>query len=132
MLTLLDSAAPATLTIHRADGELITSPVWFRLDGDEIEVVVAASDRKLEHLRHDARCLLLIFETKRPFRGIELRTRAKIVPDEDARSRLAIASRYLGSAAGRAYADVARRPPGFVLRLPLSAARGWDLADNVD
>lgn len=79
----------------------------------------------------EARCLLLIFETERPFRGIELRTLAKIVPDEGARSRLAIASRYLGSAAGRAYADVARRPPGFVLRLPLSAARGWDLSDKV-
>ena len=78
-----------------------------------------------------ARCLLRIFETERPFRGIELRTLAKIVPDEGARSRLAIASRYLGSAAGRAYADVARRPPGFVLRLALSAARGWDLSDKV-
>jgi len=129
--SLLDAPSPATLTLHREDGEAITSPVWFRVHDDALEVVVASTDHKLEHLRRDPRCVLLIFEAVRPFRGVQVRGRATIEPDEGARTRLAIASRYLGPEDGRAYADLARRPPGFVVRLPLSAARAWNLADKL-
>ncbi|MBA2634717.1 MAG: pyridoxamine 5'-phosphate oxidase family protein [Chloroflexi bacterium] len=51
-------------------------------------------DRKLEHLRRDPRCVLLIFETVPPFRGVRVRGRATIEPDTNATTRLAIASRY--------------------------------------
>ena len=129
--SLLDAPSPATLTLYREDGEAITSPVWFRFADDAFEVVVAADDQKLEDLRRDPRCLLLVFEAVRPFRGVRVRARATIVPDEGARTRLAIASRYLGREAGRAYADPARRPPGFVVRLPASEARAWDLSDKL-
>ena len=129
--SLIDGPSPATLTLYREDGEAITSPMWFRLDGESFEVVVAATDRKLEHLRRDPRCVLLIFEAVRPFRGIQVRATASIAPDEGARVRLAIASRYLGPDGGRAYADLDRRPPGFVIRLPVAGARTWDLADNL-
>jgi len=56
---------------------------------------------------------------------------ASISPDAGAHARLDIASRYLGPEDGRAYADLARRPPGFVIGLPLSSARAWDLADKL-
>lgn len=129
--SLLDGPSPATLTLHREDGEAITSPVWFRVDGDAFEVVIAANDRKLERLRRDPRALLLIFEATWPYRGVQVRGRVTIEPDDGARTRLAIASRYLGPEGGRAYADLARRPPAFVLRLPLGAAHAWDLADKL-
>jgi PPOX class probable F420-dependent enzyme len=129
--SLLDEPSPATLTVYREDGETVTSPVWFRLEGDSFELVVAATDRKLEYLRRDPRCLLLIFEAIRPFRGIVVRATASLVPDGGALARLAIASRYLGTDDGRAYADAARRPPGFVIRLPVAEARAWDLADKL-
>ncbi len=48
--------------------------------------------------------------------------------DDGARTRLAIASRYLGADDGRAHADLARRPPGMVVRLPLDGARAWDIS----
>jgi hypothetical protein len=57
--SLLDAASPATLTLYREDGEAITSPVWFRVADEAFEVVVAASDHKLGHLRRDPRCVLL-------------------------------------------------------------------------
>jgi len=129
--SLLDAPSPATLTLYREDGEAITSPVWFRVHDDALEIVVAATDHKLEHLRRDPRAVLLVFESVRPFRGVQVRGRVTIEPDEGARTRLAIASRYLGPEGGSAYADLALRPPGFVVRLPLSAARAWDLADKV-
>jgi hypothetical protein len=45
--------------------------------------------------------------------------------------RLAIASRYLSPESGRAYADLGRRPPGFVIRWPSATATSWDLADKL-
>lgn len=127
MRSLIDAPSAAVLTLYREDGEAIVSPVWFRVHDDAFEVVVAITDRKLEHLRRDPRCVLLVFETVPPFRGIEVRGRATLTADEDARARLAIASRYLGSERGRQYADLARRPPGLVVRLPIGQARAWDL-----
>ncbi len=129
--SLLDGPSPATLTLHREDCQAITSPVWFRLADETFEVVLAEGDGKLAHLRRDPRCLLLIFEASRPFRGISVRSTASIVPDDGARTRLAIASRYLGPDGGTAYADLSRRPPGFVVRLPLPEARAWTLADKL-
>ena len=129
--SLLDAPSPATLTVYRDRADAITSPVWFRVAGDAFEVVVAIGDHKLGHLRRDARCILVIFEASRPFRGVEVRGRATLVPDEGAQARLAIASRYLGLEDGRAYADRARQAPGFVVRLPVSAARGWSLDDKL-
>ncbi len=129
--SLLEAASPATLTLNREDGQAVTSPVWFRVTLDSFEVVVAATDHKLAHLRREPLCTLLVFEAIRPFRGVQVRARATIEPDEDSSTRLAVASRYLGPDAGRAYADLARRPPGFVVRLPLSAARAWNLADKL-
>jgi|SRR4051812_9739609 hypothetical protein len=130
LASLIDAASPATLTMNRKQGS-VTSPVWFRLVDDTFEVVIAAGDRKLEYLHDDPRCVLLIFEAIRPFRGIEVGAVATIVPDEGALTRLAIASRYLGPHDGRAYADIKRRAAGFVVRLPAHAARAWSLADKV-
>jgi hypothetical protein len=129
--SLLEAPSPATLTLYRDDGEAITSPVWFRASDDHLEVVVAASDHKLTHLRRDPRCLLLIFEAVPPFRGVMVRDRATIVPDDGAQARLAIASRYLGPEGGRDYADLARRARGWIIRMPMAEARAWDLADKL-
>lgn len=129
--SLLHAASAATITLYREDGEAITSPVWFRVDGGSIEIVVAATDRKLAHLRRDPRCIFLVFEAVPPFRGVEVRGQVTLAPDDGSTSRLAIATRCLGVERGRAYADLAHRTPGFRLRLPMGEARAWDLADKI-
>ena len=131
MRSLLDEPSSAVLAIRQEDGEPIVSPVWYRVNADAFEVVVAISDCKLEHLRRDPRCVLLVFEAVPPFRGVQVRGTATLIPDEGARARLAIASRYLGAERGARYADLARRPPGVIVRLPMGAARTWDLADKL-
>ena len=60
-----------------------------------------------------------------------MRGRATFSPDEGAEVRLAIASRYLGPERGRAYAGLSRHPLGVVVRLPVGAARAWDLSDRL-
>lgn len=127
MQSLLDAPSPAVLTLYRADGEALTAPVWYRVHDGALQVVVAINDPKLEHLRRDPRCVLLVFETIPPFRGVQVRGRAALTTDEGAQARLAIASRYLGADRGRAFADIERRPPGVVISLSLGDARAWDL-----
>ncbi len=131
IVALLEAASPATVTVLRDDGEPITSPVWFRVAGDRLEVVMADGDAKLEHLRRNSSCRVLIFEAAPPFRGVIVRGRADLRPDHGAQSRLAIASRYLGAEHGRRYADVGRRTPGYVVSLSMSDARAWSLADKL-
>lgn len=125
--SLLDAPSAAVITIYDADGEAIVSPVWFRVNDGAFEVVMASGDRKLGQLQRDPRCILLIFETVPPFRGVQVRDRATLTPDHGAEARLAIASRYLGPDRGRRYADTELRPPGVVVSLPVASARTWDL-----
>jgi pyridoxamine 5'-phosphate oxidase-like protein len=131
MQSLLDAPSPATLTLFGEAGEAVTSPVWFRFGGDVFEVVMGLNDHKLELLRRDSRCTLLIFETAPPFRGVRVRAKADLVPDEGSATRRAIATRYLGDDGGRRYADPERRPAGVVVRLRANFAKAWDLSESL-
>jgi hypothetical protein len=124
--TLLEAPLPAVLTLYRPDGAAHATPVWFRLAGEMVEVVIGTEDRKVRGLARDPRCVLLIFETVPPFRGLEIRADGTLTGDGVAAARHAIAPRYLGARAGRVFADK-RGDRGFVLRLPLAGARTWDL-----
>jgi hypothetical protein len=131
MQSLLDAPSAATMTLYRTDGTALVTPVWFRLHDGKLEIVVARDDPKVDLLRRDPRSILLVFETVPPFRGVRVTGTATLTPDDGAAARLAIASRYLGPERGRAYADLARRPPGFVVRWPVDTATAWDLADKL-
>src|SRR4051794_22117641 len=100
MRSLFEAASPAALVLRREDGESVVSPVWFRVNGEMLELVVASSDHKLGHLRRDPRCVLLVFEALPPFRGAQIRGTASLLDDEDSTARLAIASRYLAPERG--------------------------------
>jgi len=70
--SLLEAPSPAVLTTYRTDGSAHTVPVWYRWTGDAFEVVIARGDVKLRHLARDPRCVLVVFEAVRPFRGMEV------------------------------------------------------------
>ena len=80
MGSLLDAPSPAVLVLYREDGAALVSPVWFQVHDEAFEVVVAMGDRKLPHLRRDPRCVLLVFETVPPFRGVQVRGRPPSSP----------------------------------------------------
>jgi PPOX class probable F420-dependent enzyme len=125
--SLLDGPSPAVLTTYRRDGRALVSPVWFRWNEGAFEVVIAEGDVKLRHLRANPECVLVVFESVPPFRGIEARGTADLVDLDVGAARRAIAGRYLGAAAGRRFA-AARTAPGVLLRLAAPAPRVWDLA----
>src|SRR4051794_33155809 len=66
---LLEAPSSAVLTTYRKDGSALVSPVWYRWTGAAFEVVIARDDPKVRHLERDPRCVLVVFEAVRPFRG---------------------------------------------------------------
>jgi len=126
LASLLESPAPAVLTTYRRDGSALATPVWFRHQRGAFEVVVAEGDVKLRHLDRDPRCSLLVFETVPPFRGVEVRGEAELIPGDVSAIRAEIAGRYLGAEQGRRFA-AERTTPGVLLRLA-GDERSWDLS----
>jgi PPOX class probable F420-dependent enzyme len=124
--SLLDAPAPAVLLTYRADGPADMSPVWFRVADEAFEVVVAKSDKKYGHLQRDPRAVLMVFEAVPPFRGVKVRAEVELDEEGVKEARRAISARYLGAEMAKDF--VATRGPGVVVRLPVSAARSWDLS----
>jgi hypothetical protein len=54
--SLLEGPSPAILTTYRRDGSAVSSPVWFRVNGGVLEVVIAEGDVKLRHLARHPSC----------------------------------------------------------------------------
>jgi PPOX class probable F420-dependent enzyme len=126
--TLLEAASPAVLATYRKDGSALVTPVWFRFHAGAFEVVIAKGDVKLGHLARDPRCILVVFESVPPFRGLEVRGEAELAELDVTPVRAAIAARYLGSSAdGEAFAAERRSKPGVLLRLS-AEPRTWSLA----
>ena len=126
--SLLEAPAPAVLTTYRKDGSALVTPVWFRWAEGAFEVVIAKGDVKLRHLERDPRCVLVVFESARPFRGVEVRGVAELVRGDATAARLAISGRYLGADDGRRFAAERRSKPGVLLRLVPDSPRVWDLS----
>ena len=125
--TLFQAPSPAVLTTYRKDGTAVTSPVWFRFQGDSFEVVIAENDVKLRHLAARPECELLVFETVPPFRGMRVRSDQPILTRDGAQqARQDIASRYLGEERGKRFA-AERTSTGVLLRLSADHTKAWDL-----
>ena len=127
MRSLLEAPSPAVLTTYRDDGSSLVSPVWFRWNDGAFEVVIAEGDLKLRHLARDPRCVLVVFEAVRPFRGVEVRGVGELIDGDVSAVRVAIAGRYLGAKDGARFA-AERTKPGFLLRLVPEDPRVWDLS----
>jgi hypothetical protein len=125
--TLLDAPSPAVLTTYRKDGGALVTPVWFRFLDGAFEVVIAEGDVKLQHLARDERCVLVVFESVAPFRGIEVRGVPDLVEGDATEAREAIAGRYLGAENGKRFA-AGRTKPGVLLRLRADKPRVWNLS----
>jgi len=126
--SLLAAPSPAVLTTYRQDGSALVSPVWFRWHDGAFEVVIATGDLKLRHLARDPRCVLVVFEAVRPFRGIEVRGTGALVECDVGAVRAAIAGRYLGAGDGARFAAERESKPGVLLRLRPDEPRVWDLS----
>ena len=128
--SLLEGPTPAVIATYRKNGAVKLSPVWFRLDGDFFEVVIADDDVKLKHITQDQRVTLLIFESTAPFRGIQVSANAEVSRDKLDETRRSISARYLEDGASREFTE-RRAGTGAVVRIPAHVARTWDLSSIV-
>ena len=127
--SLLEAPSAAVLTTYRKDGSALVSPVWFRCHDGAFEVVIVEGDVKLRHLRRDPRCVIVVFESTPPFRGVEARGNAELVDGDVTAVRADCARRYLGAEAGERFFRERASSPGVLVRLRADAPRVWDLSE---
>ena len=118
----------AVLATYRRDGTVLLSPVWHEWRHGGFQVVTGSGDVKAAHLRRDPRASIVVCEHSPPYRGLELRGRARLVTSGVADAVTRIASRYLGAEAGAAYA--ASAGDDLLIRLEPGHLRGWDFTDD--
>lgn len=124
---LLEQQLVATLATYRRSGEVLLSPVWHEWRDGGFSVVTGGDDTKVQHIRHDPRVSIVVYDHVPPYRGIEVRSEARLEPAGDAVRR--IATRYLGEEDGAAYA--ASASDDTLIRIEPGVLRAWDFADQL-
>ena len=119
----------AVLATYRRDGTVLLSPVWHEWRDGGFDVVTRGRDVKAGHLRRDPRASIVLCEHSLPYRGIEVRCRARLLTAGVGDAVKRIASRYLGREAGAAYA--ARGTDDLLVRLEPGELRAWDFTDEM-
>ena len=125
---LLELALLAVLATYRQDGSVLLSPVWHEWRDGGFSVATSQAGVKGRQLRRDSRASIVVCEHAPPYRGVELRCRAKLVTDGLSAVVRRIAARYLGEPAGEAYADGGS--DDLLVRLEPGALRAWDFTDE--
>lgn len=73
----------ATLATIGPDGLPQLSEVWFLNGDDGVSVSLNTTRQKFKNLMRQPSCSLLILDLANPFRYLELRGNAEILPDDD-------------------------------------------------
>jgi PPOX class probable F420-dependent enzyme len=125
---LLELPLLAVLATYRRDGSALLSPVWHEWRDNGFNVVTGSGDVKARHLRRDPRASIVVCDDSPPYRGLELRARARLSVSQDRSIVRRIATRYLGPEAGERYAETSG--DDLLIRLEPGELRAWDFADD--
>lgn len=117
----------AVLATYRRDGSVLLSPVWHQWRDGGFDVLCTPDDIKVRHLRRDPRAAILVYDNEPPYRGVELRTTARL-SDIGRDALLEMSVRYLGQEAGEEWA--ASSAQSVLVRLEPGNLRVWDFADE--
>lgn len=128
---LLDQPLVAVMATYRRDGGVLLSPVWHRWRDGGFDVVVYVNDIKLQHLRHDPRASIVVYEHEPPYRGLEVRGEASLLLEGMAEALGSMAVRYLGPEDGRAYAETVAEGDTVLVRIEPAQLRGWAVGDVI-
>jgi PPOX class probable F420-dependent enzyme len=122
---LLDRPLLAVLATRRANDDILLSPVWHEWRDGGFDVYTGGDDVKVRHVRRDPRVTIVVCEQEPPYRGIEVRGRARVEPT-DAETGRRIAARYIGDER----ADDWVGSDDVVIRIEPGSLRAWDFKDD--
>ena len=132
---LLTGPNIGNLGYYGLDGHPRVLPVWFTLDGDDLEIASPPDAYKCRALRADPRAVLTVSTPVAPYHVVSASgsvTIERLPEDRRIEFVRAVAHRYLGREGGDAY--IARwirggHPgPGDLLRLPIERLRYTDVS----
>jgi len=79
---MLARANPAVIATVRPDGHPVSVATWYLLDGDEVVVNMAASRRRLAHLRADPRVALTVLDARTWYSHVSIVGRVTALIDD--------------------------------------------------
>jgi hypothetical protein len=126
---LLDRPLNAILGIHRHDGSILLTPVWHLYKDGSLSFQVPGGDRKIAMLERDPRCTILVAESERPYRGIEVTGEGRLSTDDYPAMGADIVRRYIEAHDPGAEVADYLLDGGVVVRIEPIAIRAWDYAD---
>ena len=122
---LLERPLLAVLATRRSNDDVLLSPVWHEWRDGGFNVFTGRDDVKVRQIRRDPRVTLVVCEHEPPYRGMEVRGRARIdIGDPETGHR--IASRYIGDDD----ADEWVGENDVIIRIDPDVVRGWDFKDD--
>ena len=90
-------AEVATLATVGEDGYPQVSEVWFLAEGDQIAISLNTARQKTKNLQIDPACTLLILDLANPYRYLEIRGTADVVPDDGYEFADRVGTKYGGT-----------------------------------
>ena len=110
----LDEKRIGVLGVNRQGEPPQLIPIWFRYDGDVIWMMSEKQVSKIDNIREDPQVSLCVDDETFPYRAVVAYGTVELVEENVQETRRALARRYLGDAAGEAYA-AEPRPRGTIL-----------------
>ena len=126
---LVERPYVATLATYRKNGDVLLTPVWHEWRDGGFNVVIDGDDVKARNIRRDPRASLALYDNDPPYRGLELRTKARLIREGAVATMTRIAIRYLGEEAARGYAE-SLDGGEVIVRLEPGDLRTWDFAED--
>lgn len=120
IVALLSRPNPAIIATVRPDGQPVTVATWYLLDGDEIVVNMAATRKRLEHLRADPRVALTILDAQSWYSHVSIVGRVTALLDDPDLAGIDRQSLQYG---GHPYTD--RRDPRVDARIGIDTWHAW-------
>jgi nitroimidazol reductase NimA-like FMN-containing flavoprotein (pyridoxamine 5'-phosphate oxidase superfamily) len=111
---LLERPLLAVLATRSGGDEVLLSPLWHEWRDGGFNLFTGDDDVKVRHIRRDPRVSIVVCEQSPPYRGIEIRARARL------------SSADIGDEAAGAWTD----PGDVVIRIEPGLLRAWDFADD--
>jgi len=77
------SSDVATLATIGPDGRPQVSEAWFLAEGDTVRFSLHTSRQKTKNLKRNPACSVMLLDLANPYRYLEIRGDAEVIPDDD-------------------------------------------------